>query len=53
MLSGLHLAEFVLFGHSLGGAVAITLATLMQDNIRCLILTDSNLDPSPVRNNFV
>jgi len=48
MLSGLHLTEFVLFGHSLGGAVAITLATLMQDNIRCLILTESNLDPSPV-----
>ncbi|MEZ4509820.1 MAG: alpha/beta hydrolase [Eubacteriales bacterium] len=47
MLRGLHLTEFVLFGHSLGGAVAITLATLMQDVIRCLILTESNLDPSP------
>src|SRR5512133_1685535 len=48
MLRGLGLTEFVLFGHSLGGAVAICLAGLMPECIRCLILTESNLDRSPV-----
>jgi len=48
MLRGLGLTEFVLFGHSLGGAVAICLAGLMPERIRCLILSESNLDRSPV-----
>jgi len=48
MLRGLGLTEFVLFGHSLGGAVAICLAGLMPERIPCLILSESNLDRSPV-----
>ena len=47
MLRGLGLERIDLFGHSLGGAVAICLAGLMADKVACLILTESNLDPSP------
>lgn len=47
LLRGLGIETFDLFGHSLGGAVAICLAGLMQDRIRRLILTESNLDRSP------
>jgi pimeloyl-ACP methyl ester carboxylesterase len=47
MLRDLIPGQFVLFGHSLGGAVAICLAGLMQDKVACMILTESNLDPSP------
>jgi pimeloyl-ACP methyl ester carboxylesterase len=47
MLRALIPGQFILFGHSLGGAVAICLAGLMADKVACLILTESNLDPSP------
>ncbi len=47
MLTALNLNDIILFGHSLGGAVAIVLAVLLQDRLRQLILTESNLDPSP------
>lgn len=47
MLVQLDLADIILFGHSLGGAVAICLAGLLKDRLRQLILTESNLDPSP------
>jgi pimeloyl-ACP methyl ester carboxylesterase len=43
----LELDTFVLFGHSMGGAVAISLARLCPERIKHLILTESNLDPSP------
>ena len=46
MLRALDLRDIVLFGHSLGGAVAICLAGLLGDRLRMLILTESNLDPS-------
>lgn len=49
MLRGLGLSNIVLFGHSLGGAVAIRLAVLLEDRLQQLILTESNLDPSPAR----
>ncbi len=42
----LGLTQFILFGHSLGGAVAIELAALCSDRISHLILSESNLDPS-------
>ncbi len=48
MLCALDLRDIVLFGHSLGGAVAICLAGLLGDRLHSLILTESNLDPSPV-----
>ena len=47
MLCALDLRDIVLFGHSLGGAVAICLAVLLGERLRMLILTESNLDPSP------
>ena len=45
-VTSLGLASFSLFGHSLGGAVAISLARLCEDRVRALVLTESNLDPS-------
>jgi len=47
MLCALDLRDIVLFGHSLGGAVAICLAGLLGERLRMLILAESNLDPSP------
>lgn len=49
LLHELKLEEIILFGHSLGGAVAICLAGLLGDRLRQLILTESNLDPSSGR----
>lgn len=49
MIEALDLPPFVLFGHSLGGAVAICLATLQKERIKSLVLTESNLDPSESR----
>jgi len=40
------LKQFILFGHSLGGAIAIELAALCRERVSCLILSESNLDPS-------
>jgi haloalkane dehalogenase len=47
MLRSFDLTDIVIFGHSLGGAVAICLAGLLQERISFLILTESNLDASP------
>ena len=47
MLAALALRDVILVGHSLGGAVAICLAALLHNNLRQLILMESNLDPSP------
>ncbi len=46
-VESLKLSAFVLFGHSMGGAVAISFAQLCPECIRHLVLTESNLDPSP------
>jgi pimeloyl-ACP methyl ester carboxylesterase len=48
-VESLNLGAFSLFGHSLGGAVAISLARLCREQVRSLILTESNLDPSRER----
>lgn len=48
MLRSLDQRNIVLFGHSLGGAVAICLAGLLGERLHSLILTESNLDPSPI-----
>ena len=40
MLVALDLRDIVLFGHSLGGAVAICLAGLLKRRLRQLILTE-------------
>lgn len=45
-VDGLNINEFILFGHSLGGPVAIELAKLCESHLRALILSESNLDPS-------
>lgn len=43
-IASLHLPRFILFGHSLGGAVALSLAALNPPGLDRLILAESNLD---------
>ncbi|WP_455617413.1 alpha/beta fold hydrolase [Eisenbergiella sp.] len=38
--------EVIIFGHSMGGAVAIELAAMCTEKVSHLILSESNLDPS-------
>lgn len=45
-VADLGLNSFILFGHSLGGAVAISLAAACPERINRLILSESNLDKS-------
>ncbi len=45
-ISSLKLGPFILFGHSLGGAVALALADKCRDRIHQIILSESNLDKS-------
>lgn len=45
-IEDLNLNDFNVFGHSLGGPIAIELTTLCQDKVRHLILTEPNLDAS-------
>lgn len=42
----LNFGPFILFGHSLGGAVAICLADKCRDRLHQIILSESNLDKS-------
>ncbi|QAT48828.1 alpha/beta hydrolase [Caproiciproducens sp. NJN-50] len=42
----LNLGPFILFGHSLGGAIAIALADKCRDRLHQIILSESNLDKS-------
>lgn len=43
-VSYLGLDQFILFGHSLGGAVALSLANRCRDRIAKIILSEANLD---------
>ena len=45
-VSSIGLKSFILFGHSLGGAVAISLATKCREGVVRIILSESNLDKS-------
>jgi len=45
----LNLGPFILFGHSLGGAVALSLADTCRDRLHQIILSESNLDKSSER----
>ncbi|BBN97676.1 alpha/beta fold hydrolase [Sporolactobacillus terrae] len=45
-VAALHLHDFVLFGHSLGGAIAIALAGKCQERVNRLLLSEANLDKS-------
>lgn len=47
LIGALHLGPLILFGHSLGGAVALALADKCRDKVSRLILSESNVDPSP------
>jgi len=40
------LDSFILFGHSLGGAVALSLAAKRREKVKNIILSESNLDKS-------
>lgn len=42
----LNLGPFILFGHSLGGAVALSLADKCRDTLHQIVLSESNLDKS-------
>ncbi len=42
----LKLGPFILFGHSLGGAIALSLANKCRDKLHQIILSESNLDKS-------
>ncbi|URZ08078.1 alpha/beta fold hydrolase [Clostridium felsineum] len=42
----LKLNKFIIFGHSLGGAIALELADKCKDNIETIILSEANLDKS-------
>lgn len=43
-ISYLDLDQFILYGHSLGGAVALSLADRCRDRINKIILSEANLD---------
>lgn len=45
LLAALDLGEVDLFGHSMGGAIAIAMASLGETRIRRLIVAEPNLDP--------
>ncbi|MGX7111594.1 alpha/beta fold hydrolase [Gemella cuniculi] len=45
-LEDLNLEKIILFGHSLGGAIAIELCSLCENRVERLILTEPNLDPA-------
>lgn len=44
LVTDLNLDEFILFGHSLGGAVALSLAAKCKDRVKRMILSEANLD---------
>ncbi len=45
-IEDLGVKSVIIFGHSLGGAVAIELAKRCEEKLEALILSESNLDPS-------
>ena len=45
-IESLNLANLTIFGHSLGGPIAIELASICSDRVEKLILSEPNLDPS-------
>lgn len=45
-IDSLKIDSFILFGHSLGGAVALSLADMCKGKISKIILSESNLDKS-------
>ncbi len=45
LLTGLDLPHFDLYGHSMGGSVAIAAAARLSGRVRNLILSEPNLDP--------
>ncbi|ODQ00578.1 alpha/beta fold hydrolase [Salinivibrio sp. SS2] len=44
LLKSLKLDKVVIFGHSMGGAISITLTEILKDKVICLILSEANLD---------
>lgn len=44
LIEHLELDDFILYAHSMGGAVAIALAARVEDRLRTLILSEANLD---------
>ncbi|SGZ05710.1 Probable hydrolase [Moritella viscosa] len=44
LINSLGLNELVIFGHSMGGAVSIALASRLESKLKALILSEGNLD---------
>lgn len=44
LITHLNLKKFILFGHSIGGSVALSLAKLCEEQIEAVILGEANLD---------
>lgn len=44
LIQYLNLKKFILFGHSIGGSVALSLAQLCEERIEAVILGEANLD---------
>ncbi|AEV30157.1 putative hydrolase or acyltransferase of alpha/beta superfamily [Sphaerochaeta pleomorpha str. Grapes] len=47
LVSHLHWDTYTVFGHSLGGAIALSLANLDRKKVSSIILSEANLDASP------
>ncbi|MFJ7666420.1 alpha/beta fold hydrolase [Lysinibacillus sp. NPDC097195] len=45
-VTSIGLESFILFGHSLGGAIALSLAAICPERIKKVILSEANLDKS-------
>jgi haloalkane dehalogenase len=43
-IDDLDLTEIILYGHSMGGSIAISLAAQCTERINCLIISEANLD---------
>lgn len=44
LLNYLNINEFVIFGHSMGGAISIALAERMKEKVKAILLSEANLD---------
>lgn len=45
LIEELKLGDFIIFGHSMGGALAVSLAKKYESRVKALIISEGNLDP--------
>lgn len=46
LINDLNINKFIIYAHSLGGAIAIELANMCKDKVESLIISEGNLDKS-------